>query len=242
MTGAPIGALVLDLDGTLHDHDSAASAGFAAWLRGHGAAPTAELEQEWFRIEREWFARWERGEIDFLGRRIGRIREFLPLLGRERPVGDAEGAAEFERYLAAYRREWRPYPEVPEFLDRVAALGMPTAVLSNGESFTQRAKLDAIGVGHRLGPLITADIAGAPKPDPRAYAAACAAVDRPPAAVLHVGDRYDLDVAAPRRFGMRALHLDRRGTSPDADAAGSLLAVVARLRDSRPGHGVGAIA
>lgn len=232
---APIAGLVLDLDGTIHDHDGAAAAGLAQWLGEHRIAPSAELAREWRRVEHEWFARWERGELGFAAMRRGRIREYLPLLGLPAPVDDAAADAEFGRYLDAYRRHWRPYPDVPAFVDGVRALGVPTAVLSNGTDATQRAKLDAIGVGDRLGPLITAESAGAPKPDPRTYAAACAALDLPPELVLHVGDRHDLDVVAARANGMRAVHLDRAGTGPEPDAAGSLLDVLPLLAAGREG-------
>ena len=219
---AGIAGVVLDLDGTLHDHDGAASAGLGYWLGEHGIAPSAKHEREWLRVEREWFARWERGEVGFEGLRRGRIREYLPLLGLPAPADDAAADAEFGRYLAAYARDWRPFADAPSFVDRLVALGVPTAVLSNGTEATQRGKLEAIGVGDRLGPLITADRVGAPKPDPRMYAAACAALGLPPARVLHVGDRHDLDVVAARAAGMRAVHVDRAGLGLDAAAVPSL--------------------
>ena len=229
IAGAGIAGVVLDLDGTLHDHDSAAAAGLAEWLAGLGTAVDAPLEAEWLRIEREWFARLERGELDFPGMRRGRIRAFLPRIGRPAPSSDAEAEARFADYLAAYRRHWRPYPEAPEFVERLLALGLPTAVLSNGTTATQRGKLEALGIGARLGPLITAEDAGAPKPDHRMYAAACDALGLPPGAVLHVGDRYDLDVVAPRAFGMRAVHVDRAGAGREPGAVADLLGVLAQL-------------
>lgn len=50
---------------------------------------------------------------------------------------------------------------------------------------------------------------GAIKPEPAIYAAVCTAMRRQPEEILFVGDTWDADVAGPRAFGMRALHLVR---------------------------------
>ncbi|RRJ86311.1 HAD family hydrolase [Gulosibacter macacae] len=226
----PISAVVFDLDGTLHDHDASATAGFGEWIGALGSATTAELAAEWLRIEHEWFGRWERGEIDFAAQRRGRVREFLPLIGGL-PGDDWQLDAQFAEYVAAYERHWQPFPDVAPFLEAFAELHLPVAVLSNGIRPIQRAKLDAIGVGDRLGRLITADDVGAPKPSPRMYEAACAAVGFAPERVLHVGDRPDIDVAAARAFGMQAVLVDREGQHGDADALRSLMELLPTLAD-----------
>ena len=64
--------------------------------------------------------------------------------------------------------------------------------------------------------------AGAIKPDPAIYAAVCAALGCAAHEVLMVGDTLEADVAGPRRFGMAALHLARKGSSPAADWITSL--------------------
>ena len=49
------------------------------------------------------------------------------------------------------------------------------------------------------------------KPDPEAFRRACARWGLPPAAVLSVGDRHDLDVLPARAAGLAAVLLDRDG-------------------------------
>ena len=71
-----------------------------------------------------------------------------------------------------------------------------------------------MGLTGRAGPVWTAEDLGAAKPSPDAFLRACDRWGLPPAAVLHVGDRHDLDVVAARAAGLRAVHLDRDGAGP----------------------------
>jgi HAD superfamily hydrolase (TIGR01509 family) len=53
---------------------------------------------------------------------------------------------------------------------------------------------------------------GAIKPDPAIYQEMCDALGCSPSEVLFVGHTEDADVEGPRKFGMRAVHLDRERT------------------------------
>ena len=63
---------------------------------------------------------------------------------------------------------------------------------------------------------------GAIKPGPIIYQAACEALQVKPDEILMVGDTYDADCLGPRKLGMQALHLARRGCSPDSTFLKSL--------------------
>lgn len=62
--------------------------------------------------------------------------------------------------------------------------------------------------------MFSSDAIGFAKPDPRAYHHVCSQLNRLPSAVLHVGDRHDLDVVAARAAGLGAVHLDREDHGP----------------------------
>ena len=67
--------------------------------------------------------------------------------------------------------------------------------------------------------MFTAEAVGAPKPDPRAFLAACAGLGEPPDAVLYVGDEPETDVLGARSAGLSAVLLDRYGTAPPEETA-----------------------
>lgn len=94
-------------------------------------------------------------------------------------------------------------------------------MVTNGQAGQQQAKLVATGLADVCGPVLASTRLGVAKPDPRAYAAACARMSVAPARALMVGDNYELDVVAARAAGLRAVHLDRDGSGLDRDGSGS---------------------
>ncbi|WP_369069411.1 HAD family hydrolase [Kineococcus terrestris] len=207
-------AVVFDLDGTLFDHPSAALAGLRAWVASLGRTSSAQLEEAWLRAEERWFRAWREGEVDFAGQRRGRLRDVLPLLGL--PVGDDDAldALFTGGFLPAYERAWAGYDDVAAALDVLRRSGLRTAVLTNGPGDQQNAKIAAIGLAGRLGPVLTAVELGFAKPDPRAFHAVCERLGLAPAEVLYVGDDHEVDVLGARAAGLRAAHLDRTGAGP----------------------------
>lgn len=207
---APVRAVVLDLDDTLLDHRGSTTRALAAWLPTLGAVADPGLVRAWFAVEDRHFESWRAGLIGFAEQRRRRLRDFLPLVGR--PVGpDAELDRVFGGYLRQYERSWRAFDDVRPALDRLVAQGLVVGVLTNGTTVQQTAKVTAMGLDDVVARVVTAEELGVAKPAARAYRATCALLAVPPAEVLHVGDRHDLDVVAARAAGLRALHLDREG-------------------------------
>ncbi len=210
---APLQAVIFDLDGTLFDHDSSARAALRQWLPRLGAAVTDDLVDAWFAAEYRHFTAWQNGLVTFVGQRRGRLREFLPRLGH--PVGtDDDLDRLFADYLTCYATTWARFGDVDAALAAVSRAGLATAVLTNGVDRQQLAKVRTIGLAGRVGPVFTAEALGAAKPHPSTYLTVCERLGTPAGSVLHVGDRHDLDVLAPRAAGLRAVHLDRTGLGP----------------------------
>lgn len=178
-----------------------------------GARATEELLTAWFAAEDRHITAWLAREISFQEQRRRRLREFLPLL--DQPVGGDDGLdAVFAGYLNGYETAWRAFDDVEEALQGLSDLRLRVAVLTNGATAQRHAKIAAVGLEGRLGPVLTAEDLGASKPDPSTYLTTCRHLDLPASAVMHVGDLHDLDVLAPRAASLRAVHLDRSGCGP----------------------------
>jgi putative hydrolase of the HAD superfamily len=209
----PIEGLVFDLDGTLLDHRSSVTAALRGWLPELGAALDDDLLAAWLAAEQRHFRAWQTRQISFPEQRRRRLRDFLPLI--RQPVGqDDQLDADFQGYLRWYKASWTAFEDTHDAVAAVARAGLRTAVLTNGATGQQNAKIEKIGLTGRLGPVLTAEELGVAKPDPRTYAAACRRLELPTSQVLHVGDLYDLDVLAPRKAGLHAVHLDRIEEGP----------------------------
>ncbi|WP_205629548.1 HAD family hydrolase [Jiangella muralis] len=210
---AQLAAVVFDLDDTLFDHSGSAARGFGSWLSSiHGPA-TPELTAAWFELQDRHYNAWRDGLVSMAEQRRRRIGELLELIGRP-PVDQSGLDALWRDYFASYRAGWQRFDDAEVALELVAAAGLRTAILTNGPEDMQHDKVDVIGLAGRVGPVLTAEAVGSAKPDPGAYAALCAELDLDPATILYVGDDHHLDVVAARAAGLRAVHLDRRGTGP----------------------------
>jgi FMN hydrolase / 5-amino-6-(5-phospho-D-ribitylamino)uracil phosphatase len=105
-------------------------------------------------------------------------------------------------FLAA-RNEIELYPDAREALSRLAA-SFRLVVVSNGNADVGR-----IGIGEFFAAVVNARSVGFAKPDRRIFEAACACVDLPLSALLHVGDDPDLDVRGAVAAGARSAWINR---------------------------------
>jgi putative hydrolase of the HAD superfamily len=206
--------VLLDLDGTLVDHESAVRDALRAWLPSLGVPATDEVVALWAVAQERHLVAWRERRVSFQEQRRRRLRDFLPSVG-VRFVDDDEHLDQlFDGYLHWYEQAWRAFDDAEDALTAISRAGLATAVLTNGTVAQQTGKLARVGLLGRVGPVYTAEGIGSAKPAPRAYLIACDRLGLPPAAVLNVGDRYDLDVEGARAAGLRAVHLDRNGGGP----------------------------
>jgi putative hydrolase of the HAD superfamily len=227
-----VSLVIFDLDGTIVDHEGSVRAALANWLPTLDVAPDEELLAAWFAAEDRHFPAWRAREVSFQEQRRRRLRDFLPLIGRG-CAADDELDLIFEGYLREYETAWTAFDDVAPALAAIAERRLRTAVLSNGTDAQQNAKIAAVGLRGRLGPVFTADGLGTAKPDPRTYLRVCERLDVPAREAVHVGDLYELDVLAPRRAGLLAIHLDRHDAGPAGEPwRMTSLAALPRLVDA----------
>jgi len=219
--------VLLDLDGTLVDHRGAVARALEAWLPALGAPHTPETLELWTDLQERHLVAWRERRVTFAEQRRRRLRDFLPKIHIRYAEADLDEI--FAGYLSAYEAAWRMFDDVPEALAAISGAGLATAVLTNGAVEQQNAKIERVGLAGRLGPVFTAEDLGVAKPDPEAFRLACARWGLPPAGVLSVGDRHDLDVLPARRAGLRAVHLDRHDAGPPGEPDR-----IASLRDLLP--------
>jgi FMN phosphatase YigB (HAD superfamily) len=136
----------------------------------------------------------------------------------------------------SYPIMFRAYPDAAPSLAALSAAGLRLAVLTNFELPSVGRTLANAGLDPAMfQATLSAAALGWPKPDPRAFAAAAAALGLPLAACCLVDDLAE-NVAAARSIGMRAYQIDRSLPGPTADGRiGSLLDLIGLL--ASPGAG-----
>jgi putative hydrolase of the HAD superfamily len=135
-------------------------------------------------------------------------------LGQE--LSDEEADAWFQRYVAHYETVWSLFPDVLPVLDALAA-SHRHAVLSNSSVHVQDRKLRVLGVRDRFEALLCAAELGVSKPEPRAFHAACDALELAPHQVAYVGDHPEIDGRGAADAGLLSVWIDRAGAYASID-------------------------
>ncbi|NEB80028.1 HAD family hydrolase [Streptomyces sp. SID14478] len=203
----PIRAIVWDIDDTLFDYATADTTGMREHLAAEGLLDgfggVEPALERWRALTREYWARFEAGELAWEEQRRERVRAF---------VGDAlgDGAADgwFRRYLAHYEAAWALFPDTVPALDALAATHRH-AVLSNSSLHNQDRKLRVLGVRDRFEAVVCAAELGVAKPEAAAFHAVCEELDLPPHEVAYVGDQPDTDARGAVEAGLAGIWLDR---------------------------------
>jgi putative hydrolase of the HAD superfamily len=187
-------AILLDLDNTLVDRDSALFAWLERRLRRLGVAHHRELLEGAGRVnaggtcERLTLCRW--------------------LLGRcpELAASAAELAAQIGRELPD---EIEPDSSVTAVLERLARRSR-LVLVSNGGSSSQRRKLDRAGLKHHFSErIVISEEVGWSKPDARIFRAALQMTSTAPEQALFVGDDPHRDIEGAAGAGLHTAWVAR---------------------------------
>ena len=92
---------------------------------------------------------------------------------------------------------------------------MPLALVTNGASRLQRAKLTATGIDRYFTFVVASEDIGIGKPDPAPFETALERLALAAGEVVMVGNDPDRDVAGARRAGIRPIWIDRGDPCPD---------------------------
>ncbi len=207
-----------DLDDTLLDYTSAVrtAAGlfWADHLRLFAEMSLEMFVQRWEALASAYGQLAGQGKMSWTDQRRRRMRDLFAMAGRA--LTDAQVDAEFNRYFAYYKSNWRAFPDVAPCLDALA--GHPLGVISNGEAGQQQRKLEALAIRDRFDPVIVSAEIGLAKPDPEIFLYACQMAGAAPGDCLFVGDQLDSDARAGAAAGMKGVWLDRgRRALPPGD-------------------------
>jgi putative hydrolase of the HAD superfamily len=129
------------------------------------------------------------------------------------------------------RQEYRLYPDAHTTVDALRRAGVKLALVTNGASEIQRAKIERFDLGHRFDHIQIEGEFGRGKPELAVYEHAlerlgCAACD-----AWMVGDNYEWEVVAPQKLGMCGIWYDPYGVGVPTGAPATPTRVIKRLAE-----------
>jgi putative hydrolase of the HAD superfamily len=116
-----------------------------------------------------------------------------------------------DRFTAYREEEMFIFPGAHEAIDRLKALGIKLALVTNGAADTQRAKVERFELTHRFQHIQIEGEHGFGKPEERAYLHAMDALGVTAEDTWMIGDNLEWEVEAPQRLGIYAIWMDVHG-------------------------------
>ena len=189
--------ILFDADNTLFDFDRAEEEALRATLARYGLPVTARSVAAYLAINRELWARFDRGEVSREWLVVERFARLLRTLGRP---GDP--AAMNRAYLTRLGEGAFLLPGA-EALCRALAPRCTLAIVTNGVALAQRARFEASPLRDVVPWLFISEEVGASKPDPAFFAPVLRALGEPDRArVLMVGDNLLTDIRGGINAGL----------------------------------------
>lgn len=226
--------VLFDLDDTVFAHRESVELGIAAHRSALGgalaAADRAAEFVRWNALEERHYHRYLTGELDFIGQRRERAREFIAPYGLT--LDDDAADAWYGAYLVHYEATWTLHDDVIACLEalRPARFG----VITNGHLEAQQSKITATGLAQWVDHVVASGEVGVAKPDAAIFAEACRVFGVPAPDAVYVGDRLHTDAIGASRAGLHGVWLDRNGlaTPPQvAEAAAEGIPLIRSLAE-----------
>ena len=227
---------LFDLDDTLFHHRQAVREG----IRAHVASTLPHVDalahlDRWDELEELHYHRYLTGELDYLGQRRARARDFMAGFGHS---FESDSAAElwFETYLLEYVGAWALFDDALPCLDGLREAGIRVGMITNGIPSFQWPKLETLDLAAHLEHVVTSGEFGVPKPDASIFLHTCALFGVDPSEAVYVGDRLHTDALGAADAGLLGVWLAREGATADerAEAAASGARVIASLDELLP--------
>lgn len=199
-------AIIFDLDDTLINFTGAAGDCWRmAYRRFADELPSLSEDEfaqtlkdyaDWFWSDSE---RHRLGRLDLLQTRRDIVAEALARLN----AGTKElGYLIADAYSAARSEALRTFPETHDVLTTLAARGIRLAMITNGRTDLQRAKIERFDLARHFEYILVEGEFGMGKPMEPVYRHTLGQLDLPPEETWMVGDNLEWDVFAPQKLGI----------------------------------------
>jgi putative hydrolase of the HAD superfamily len=134
-----------------------------------------------------------------------------------------------ERFTQLRAASTRLFEGARHTLESLRDKGISMALVTNGASDIQRAKLERFGLAALFDHVQIEGEHGFGKPEDRAYDHAMKALGVGPSATWMVGDNLEWEVAAPQRLGIHGIWHDHRGKGLPSDSTVQPDRIIRRL-------------
>jgi putative hydrolase of the HAD superfamily len=218
--GAPPAAILFDLDDTILDFTAPAEPAWRqateAFAADYGGCSAADVQAAIGRVSQEWWSDPQRhrdGRLALQATRRQNVADALARLGiaDDGPAGQRLSSRLADTFGRLRTEGLRLFPGAIETLEHCREAGVPLALVTNGDSAGQRAKIERFDLAGWFDCIVVEEEFGVGKPDERVFHHALAELGAPAAASWMVGDNLRWEIEPCRRLGLHTVWVDVRG-------------------------------
>lgn len=203
--------IIFDIDDTLIDFAATENFALHSLFKAHHWQLTAEMQRDYHAYNQGLWRKLENGEIDYqqLSKMVfgNFIKQNLGLT--------VDGLKVMNEYRAYFSESYKLLPGVVDTLRFAQKRKYHLTILSNGEAFMQRHRLQMAGIADYFALIVTSEEAGFAKPDSRIFDYFFAHTDIGPQETVFFGDGLQSDILGADNYGFSSIwynHRNRKNT------------------------------
>ncbi|BDR59805.1 YjjG family noncanonical pyrimidine nucleotidase [Lactobacillus xylocopicola] len=198
--------IIFDVDDTLIDFAATEHFALHSLFNAHHWQLTDDLQRRYHAYNQGLWRQLERDQISYdqLSRTV--FRHFF----KENLGVEVDGTAIMNEYRSYFSQAYKLLPGVEDTLHFGQRHNYQLTVLSNGESYMQRQRLELAGIWKYFSLIVTSEEAGCSKPDPQIFDYFFSKAEIGPEETVFFGDGLQSDILGAENYGFASVWYNHR--------------------------------
>lgn len=198
--------LIFDVDDTLIDFAATEDSSLHALFKSHKLPLSSDLQKQYHTYNQGLWRRLELGEITYEELSEMTFHDFI----KEHFGLEVDGNEWMNEYRSYFGEAHQLLPGVEDTLKFAKKQGYKLTVLSNGEKFMQRHRLELAGIKDYFDLIVTSEEAHYSKPNPHAFDYFFSRTEIGPNETLFFGDGLQSDILGAEKYGFDSIWYNHR--------------------------------
>ena len=198
--------IIFDVDDTLIDFAATESFALQSLFKAHQWPLTDELQRDYHAYNQGLWRELEQGKIDY--EQLSKIA-FANFIKAKFGI-EIDGLAVMNEYRSYFGEAHKLLPGVVDTLRYAKKQNYALTILSNGEAYMQRHRLQLAGIANYFSLIVTSEEAGFAKPDARIFDYFFAHTKIGPEQTVFFGDGLQSDILGAEKYGFDSIWYNHR--------------------------------
>ena len=198
--------IIFDVDDTLIDFAATENFALHSLFNAHHWPLSTETQRRYHSYNQGLWRRLEHGEIDYDQLTKMTFHNFI----KENLGLNVDGSQVMDEYRSYFGETHKLLPGVADTLKFAKRQGYKLAVLSNGERYMQRHRLELAGIKKYFDLIVTSEEAHYSKPDSHAFDYFFSRTEIGPGETIFFGDGLKSDILGAENYGFDSIWYNHR--------------------------------